>query len=286
MSAQPIPGATRRSPRTYLYVPGDREDMLANPTQRGADAVIADLEDAVPVARKTAARRNISMWLEDQPTGTELWVRVNSDPAELEDDIRAVADAPSLAGLVVAKVEDRQMLEELPSHLRLQPMIESARALLALADIASAPGVERLQLGEADLSADLGTPFEHADQILSPIRLQVVVTSVAARLESPVAPVSTNFRDLQAFERSTVDLRRLGFGARAVIHPAQVDVANRVFTPSAEKVEAAQRLLDAATESASGVFLDENGRMVDEAVLRSARRIVALAAESRGGRKV
>lgn len=256
--------------------------MLSKATQRGADAVIADLEDAVPPAAKEAARRNVAAWLGGHGSAAEVWVRVNSDPTALEEDLAAVAGAPGLTGLVVAKVEDPLVLAGIPERLRVQPMIESARALLALTEIATASGVERLQLGEADLSADLGISFEHADSVLPPIRLQVVVASAAARLEPAVAPVSTNFRDLTAFERSTTELRHLGFGARAVIHPAQAEVANRVFTPSEAEVEAARRMLEAATESDGGVFVDESGRMVDEAVLRSARRVVA----SAGPRKV
>lgn len=276
-------GSDRRWPRTYLYVPGDRPDMLGKATDRGADAVIADLEDAVPPDGKAKARDEVAAWLAEHGNdGPELWVRVNGQPADLERDLAAIADSPGLAGIVVAKAEEPSQIADLPSHLRLQPLIESARALMAMPAIASVPGVELLQLGEADLSADLGSSFDHADEVLAPVRMQVVVTSAAAGIEPPVAPVSTNFRDLEVFERSTAALARQGFGARAVIHPAQVEVANRVFTPSQDQVDAARRLLATAATTEGGVFVDENGRMVDEAVLKSARRVLARA----GGQKV
>lgn len=265
-------------PRSYLYVPADRDDMLVKSTTLGADAVIADLEDAVLAAHKPTARDNVVAWLRQDETGIQKWVRVNAPPY-LEEDLAAVVGLPSLAGIVVAKSDDADLLGQLPTHLPLQPLIESARALAALSAIASTAGVERLQLGEADLSADLGTSFDHADYVLGPVRLQIVVTSAAAGIEPPVGPVSTNFRDLEAFERSTVALAQLGFGSRAVIHPAQVEVVNRVFTPSPADVDAANNVLQLAVESSTGIFLDPDGRMVDEAVLRSARRVLGRARE-------
>lgn len=268
----------RPLPRTYLYVPGDKPEMLAKSLDRGADAVIADLEDAVPAPAKAEAREVVASFVtENRDRDVEIWVRINGIPDLLEEDLAAIADLPGLAGVVVAKADSPELLAMVPPHLNIQPLIESARAVLALGEIASVPGVQRLQIGEADLSADLGASFGHADEVMGPVRMQVVVASAAAGLMAPVAPVTTNFRDLEAFERSTLQLRRQGYGARAVIHPAQVEVANRVFTPSDEEVAAARRLLETAAAGDTGVFLDENGRMVDEAVLRSARRLTALA---------
>jgi citrate lyase subunit beta/citryl-CoA lyase len=268
----------RPLPRTYLYVPGDKPEMLAKSLDRGADAVIADLEDAVPAPAKAEAREVVASFVtENRDRDVEIWVRINGIPDLLEEDLAAIADLPGLAGVVVAKADSPELLAMVPPHLNIQPLIESARAVLALGEIASVPGVQRLQIGEADLSADLGASFGHADEVMGPVRMQVVVASAAAGLMAPVAPVTTNFRDLEAFERSTLQLRRQGYGARAVIHPAQVEVANRVFTPSDKEVAAARRLLETAAAGDTGVFLDENGRMVDEAVLRSARRLTALA---------
>ncbi|MBA8956891.1 hypothetical protein ACFQU9_14080 [Actinomadura namibiensis] len=109
-------------------------------------------------------------------------------------------------------------------------------------------------------------------------RSQVVLASAAARVRPPIAPVSTDFRDLEALRTSTLALRRLGFRGRACIHPAQLPVVNEVFTPSPQEIARARDLVarhDAAMAEGSGVCLDERGRLVDEAVVRSARRLLA-----------
>ncbi|MCB0951516.1 MAG: hypothetical protein KDB13_02050, partial [Microthrixaceae bacterium] len=109
-------------------------------------------------------------------------------------------------------------------------------------------------------------------------RSTVVVASAAAGLDPPTAPVSTDFRDLESLRAETVALRRLGFGARSAIHPSQLGVINDVFTPTAAELERATALVARFEESlvrGEGVCVDTDGTMVDEAVVRSARRILA-----------
>jgi citrate lyase subunit beta/citryl-CoA lyase len=104
--------------------------------------------------------------------------------------------------------------------------------------------VWQLGLGELDLCAEVGIEPSADERELLPIRVQVVLASAAAGLDPPIGPVSTDFRDLAALRRSTDALRRLGFGSRWAIHPAQVPVINQVFTPSPEQVKAARRLVE------------------------------------------
>ena len=268
-------------PRSYLFVPGDRPQLLAKALDRGADALILDLEDGVAAAAKANARATVAAWLRTgspMAGATQLWVRVNSVPELAEADLEAVTPTGRLHGLVIPKAEDPEELAKLDRQLRpsmrLQPLVESARGVLAMEQLAACPRVERIQLGEADLTADLGMDPATADDELDPIRLQVVVVSAAAHLLPPVGPASADFRNLELFETTTRRLRRLGFGARLTIHPAQVDVVNRVLTPTAEEQAWARDLLDSAARHGTGVFLDGDGKMVDEAVLRSARRIL------------
>lgn len=268
------------TPRSHLYVPGDRPDMLAGALDRGADALIADLEDAVPVAAKEAARQAVAAWLATaRPRDVEIWVRVNSGPLR-EDDIRAVAKNPALTGIIVAKAERADLVEvdgqltDIGSAARLVPLIETAAAVLEAPDLARAPRVLRLHLGEADLRADTGIdPGPDERELLWP-RTQIVMAAAAAGIEPPVAAVSTEYRDLAAFRASTEAMARLGFLGRACIHPAQVAVANEVFTPAPEAVERARELLARFTAEGSGVAVDADGRMVDEAVVRQARRLL------------
>ncbi|WP_228387779.1 MULTISPECIES: HpcH/HpaI aldolase/citrate lyase family protein [unclassified Nocardioides] len=269
--------------RSALYVPGDAPDKLRKALDRGADELIVDLEDAVLPANKPLARDLVATWLDSLPeTDVRVWVRINPG-AERELDVRAVAGCAGLAGLAVAKTESAQELVELDalltslgSDVRVVPLLESAHAIFQAREIAAAPRVQRIQIGEADLSADVGISAGPDERELLFARSHVVFASAAAGIAPPIAPVSVEFRDLDAFRASTEAAARLGFVGRACIHPAQVAVANEVFTPSAEQVEKATALL-ARFDGADAVGVDADGRFVDEAVLRQARLVLARA---------
>lgn len=270
--------------RSYLYVPGTEPDRLAKSLRRGADAVIADLEDAVAVGDKAAARKTVAAWLAGLPaTPVQVWVRINADsPAE---DVAVLAGTgtgvvvpkadPALLERVDALLADRERELGLPrGSFAVVPLIESASGLLLLPAVAAAPRVHRLGIGEADLIGELGLRPGPGREELLPLRLQVVVASVAAGIAAPVAPTSTDFRDLESFRSTSAALLRLGFRGRTAIHPGQVPVVNEAFTPGEEELAAAQRLIAGFESAGSGVFVDERGRMVDEAVVRAARETV------------
>lgn len=278
------------SARSALYVPGDAPDKLAKALHRGADELIVDLEDAVPQAGKEAARETVASWLAGLAPGAPgpaVWIRIN--PGEQgHEDVRAVV-AAGVAGVCVAKAEDPADLvaldgllsaleaERAVPPLGVVPLLESGEAVFRARELARAPRVARLQLGEADLAADLGVEPGPDGLELLWSRSRVVAASAAARISPPIAPVSVNFRDLDALRESTTALRRLGFWGRACIHPAQIAVVNEVFTPSAEAVARAEDVLaryEAALAAGSGVCTDAEGRLIDEAVVRSARRLL------------
>ena len=287
-------GAARPQARSHLYVPGDKPDVLAKALGRGADALIVDLEDAVAPTAKDEARRIITEWLATLPVAAEnpveIWIRTNSG-ADALVDVKAVA-SPAVTGFCVAKAESVEEIENVSAALdvieeeldlpngsfALAPLLESAAAVFLARDIAAASRVKRLQVGEADLRADVGFTLGDDQRELLFVRSMVVLASAAAGIDPPVGPVDPNFRDLDALKDSTLAVQRLGYLGRACIHPAQAAVVNDVFTPSAESVEAARSLIerfDAAIAAGAGVFVD-NGKMVDEAVVRQARRTLAL----------
>lgn len=280
------------SARSYLYVPADRQDRIAKAPGRGADALILDLEDSIAPAEKDVARANASKWLRGRDSqefpGLEVWVRVNSDDL-MEGDVKAVT-CRSLSGISLPKasatrlsdldsiLSDCESAEKLPSaSIRVAALVETAEGMLLLTEIAKSPRVVRLAIGEADLSSELGLQPSDDERELLPLRMQIVLASAAARLDQPVGPVSTDYKDLDAFRRSTAGLKRMGFGGRSAIHPAQVPVINEVFTPSDEELERARKVIAAhegALASGSGATTGPDGRMIDEAVVRAARRLI------------
>lgn len=228
-------------PRSYLYVPANAPDKLAKSLQRGADALILDLEDAVLARDKTTARHAIVAWLrvQDEDLATQLWVRINSG-SERVNDLKALAGIPSVTGIVTAKVNDPREVNSIADALTslgdhstlLMPMIETAKAVLNCADIAAQPRVHQLQIGEVDLSAELGMDAAGDEHEFAAIRTMIVLASAAAEISPPVGPVSRITNDALALKRSTERVRRLGFVGRACIHPAQLSAVHGIFTPT------------------------------------------------------
>ncbi len=290
----------RREPRSYLYVPGDAEGKLERALERGADALIVDLEDAVAPHLKQAARRSVRAWLDGlsaaSERGTEVLVRVNRWP-DGQGDLEAVV-CPALSGICLAKATaaDLAALDAAlsraevaaglaPGALTVQPLVETAGAVLEAPAIAAGPRVDRLQVGEIDLAAELGAEPGPDGTELAFARAQVVLASAAAAIGAPVGPVQADLRDTERFGRTTAALRRLGFGSRACVHPAQVEIANQLFTPTPAEVERAEAVLgtyEAALASGNGVVVGAGGEMIDEALVRWARRLLAKAVPPAG----
>lgn len=279
--------------RSYLYVPGDRADLLDKAAGRGADALVLDLEDAVTPARKAHARETVAGYLgAAAPAGPELWVRINSD--QVAADVEVLS--PAAAGLWVPKAEP-ELLAEVDAALtrvqrrigpdapafRVVALIETARGVLTAPRVAEAPRVLRLGLGEADLAGELGLQPGPERAEFAPIRSQVVVASAAAGITPPVGPVETTLRDPERLELTTRALLRQGFRARSAIHPGQIATINEVFTPTEAEVASARAVLAAlerAERGGSGVATDADGRLLDRAVVRAAAEVVRRAEAS------
>jgi len=264
-------------PRSYLYVPADRPDRIAGAFGRGADALILDLEDAVAAGRKHAARDFLAGWL--PCAQAPVWIRVNAGEHGLAD-AQALAALPNVAGFCLPKASVAQVtavaevLAETGSYAQLAPLLEDAAAVLDARAIAALPRVVRLQIGEADLGAQLGLRPGPDERELLAIRSQVVLASAAARIGPPLGPVSVNFTDLDAFAESTRALRRLGFSGRACIHPAQVGIVNAEFTATPEEAARARSVLSALAAAGGAATRTPDGEMVDEATARAARQVV------------
>ena len=266
---------------TLLYVPADRPDRVGSALAGTADVVLVDLEDAVAPDRKESARQNAARLLASV-TDRPVQVRVNDvRTAAGAADLAMVAGLPPAIGVRLPKVEDpatvRAVADRVPGRA-LHPLLESALGVERAYRIATAhPAVASLGLGEADLRADLGLPAGAEDGLAFP-RSRVVVAARAAGLPAPAQSVYPNVRDLAGLAESCRTGRRTGFLGRAAIHPAQLPVIEDVYAPTEAEVAAARELLAADTGGAAAL---PDGRFVDEAVLRAARRTVALATRHR-----
>ncbi len=273
--------------RSYLYAPGNRPELFAKAVNSGADGVILDLEDSVLPGEKTVAIQHVVDYLADQetsPTDSQIWVRVNNRPGLLEEELTALTGLRRLTGISLPKVESVVELDRvnqlLPERVGVLALIESAIGVTAVTQIANHPRVHRLGLGEADLIADLKMRPSPERVELMPIRVSLVVASAAARIDQPVGPAFVDVGDEQGLERSSEQFRRLGYGGRSAVHPRQVEIINRAFTPTKSEIERAEdvvRSLAKGTDPETGVVVDDHGMMVDEAVVRSARHVLDVA---------
>lgn len=280
------------TPRSYLYVPGNRGDRLDKALRTGSDAVILDLEDAVPLSAKADARETVRAFVRQsrEPDDPQLWVRV--DPAHLAEDLDAAA-GPRTRGVVlpkaepdsVAELDDRLRAAEeanglAPGCLAVIGLIETAIGVLNAPRVAAGPRVVRLGIGEADLAGELGIqPDEQRTQLWG-IRTQLVLAAAAAGQARPIGPVLTAVHDHALLRQSTQTLLRQGFRARTALHPGQVAIINETFSPTPDEVARARAVLRALAEhqaQGQGAFLDESGQLVDPATVRASRDIVATA---------
>jgi len=259
-------------PRSYLFVPGDRPERIAKARASGADAVIVDLEDAVAPASKIAARDAVAGVLD---AAAPVVLRINgSDTAWFDDDARLAAH-PAVAAVMLPKAASAEPVAALRSASGGKPvlaLVESAAGMANLAGLAAAAGVARLVFGSIDFQLDLDIADD--DLALLAFRSQLVLASRLANLPAPVDGVTTAIDEAVRVETESRRARSLGFGAKLCIHPKQVAIVNAAFSPSADELAWAHRVVDAAA-AAGGAAVAVDGRMVDAPVLAHARRLLA-----------
>ncbi|NPT38091.1 HpcH/HpaI aldolase/citrate lyase family protein [Paraburkholderia xenovorans] len=267
-------------PRSYLFVPGNRPERFEKAHASGADAVILDLEDAVPPDEKPAARAAVLAAVSGDATGPEArpaWVRINgADTSWFNEDIAALAGHAGVAGIVLPKAETREQIEAVlalaHSASSVLPIVETARGFANLAVLCAAPRVQRIVFGTLDFQIDLGIDGDGEELHL--FRSQIVLASRLAGIGAPVDGVSTTITDTDAIEAEARRSRRFGFGAKLCIHPRQIDAVHRAYAWSEADKAWAQRVL-AAVETSQGAAVAVDGKMVDMPVILKARRIAA-----------
>ncbi|MFL4475103.1 HpcH/HpaI aldolase/citrate lyase family protein [Paeniglutamicibacter sp. MACA_103] len=251
-----------------LFCPADRADRYAKALER-ADAVILDLEDAVATENRDEARR----MLIDNPLDPERTiVRVNpAGTPDFDEDLAAVRQTPYRT-IMLAKAETLDDLAAV-ADFRVVALCETALGVINAPQIAAADNVVALMWGAEDLVASLGGSSSRKESgtyrdVARHARSQVLLAA-GAYGKVAIDSVYIDIPDHAGLLGESVDAQASGFGAKASIHPGQMPIIRQAFTPTADQVERAQRIL-AAADAASGVFTFE-GQMVDEPLLRHAR---------------
>jgi citrate lyase subunit beta/citryl-CoA lyase len=267
--------------RSLLYVPAHSERFLAKAGERGADAVILDLEDSVPEAEKDAARDGLAHWV--PKAGATVFVRVNAGARQLPDALAALR--AGAYGLVVPKARDPGALESLAGALRgedARPMqfialIEDPAAMLDARAIARVPGVMGLALGSEDLVTELGA--QPSPDVLRFPKLTVHYAAKAeGKLSFGLLQSIADYSDLEGLKAAAAEARAHGFDGATCVHPSAVPVLNAAFSPSDEELAWANRVVNEAEKRPGAFELD--GRMIDAPVVARARGILARAARS------
>jgi citrate lyase subunit beta / citryl-CoA lyase len=287
--------ATPRARRSSLILPVNIPRFVEKAYTRGADAIVLDLEDSVPPQEKASARKLVRDSLAVAGRGgAEVLVRVNNDPALLADDIDAAVH-PGLDGLSIPKAETAAQVQAIvaqverlerarglaPGHVCLSLALETPRGFLAVEAIARASGrIATMSIGVEDYALELGVePSADGIEFLYPVAHLVTVCKVVGVQPTGLVGSIAGFRDLAAFEQAAQRARQLGCEGAGCIHPDQVTVLNRVFTPAPARVEYARRVVEAFEDGVrrgtASVNLD--GKMVDVPVYKRAQVVMARA---------
>jgi len=276
--------------RTFLFTPGNHARRVEKVFTTGCDVAILDLEDAVAVAEKETTRASVVAALR-KPRPCRGYVRVNSIDTEwCFDDLEAVV-GPWLDGVMLPKVErvsdlhsvdwamanlERRLGLEV-GRIDLLPIIETARGMGAIRDIAaSGTRVKRFSFGAGDYTRDLGLTWTLTEGELAAARAELVLASRMAELEAPVDTVFIHIREHDALEASTRLGREFGFQGKLCIHPDQVALANRIYTPDDAEVAWAEKIVASfAQAEADGLAsIQVDGYFVDYPIVEKAQRLI------------
>ena len=296
---------TRKLPvwRSALYVPANVPRFIDGAHKRGADAIIVDLEDSVPIAERPAARRDLIATAENVARGgADVIVRINRPWLQAMLDLEA-AIHPRVKALAVTKVDSAdhiRLVSEVVSELEAErgmvvgstkftAMIETADAWFRMPEIAKADTrIVALTLGGEDFALSVGM-LPTAEGLFLPKQQLAIAARAAGILPLGFIGTVADYKDLDAFRETVRRSRRLGFRGASVIHPAQIPILNEEFAPSADEVASARKIVAAYDEAvaAGRGSISVDGKMVDVPVVLRAQGVLAIsdAIKEREGRR-
>lgn len=279
--------------RSLLFAPAIDAKKMTKAYNLDADGIILDLEDAVAYSQKDAARAQLISFLSTPPE-KPTFVRVNDAKTSfILADLQAVVDK-NITGIFLAKTESAEevrhvdwllSLLELQNNLpekkiELVPFLENTLGIEKAFEIATASSrVKRLAFGGNDYTTDIGTPYSTTGDEFFYARSRMVVVSKAAGIEAPLDTVCPFIKDVNLLEEDAKRAHRLGFQGKMVIHPNQVGPVNTIFSPTAEEIAQAKKIVEAfekAEAEGTGV-IQLDGKMVEYPIANRARQILAIA---------
>jgi len=290
MTKSVLKSRDERLRRTRLYIPGNRPSMIQNAVIYGADSLIFDLEDSIPLAEKDAARLLVRNAIQHLDFGrSEVTVRINGVTTDFfEQDLEAIVPTKP-DGLLLPKAETHEdillvhekitQLEKkhhLPvGKIKIMPIIETALGVVNVEKIVAAPRIAAVGLGGEDLTADIGATRTTEGKELEYISSKIIVACAAYQVQA-IDTVYADINDKEGLYQATKKAISMGFQGKSVIHPSQIEVVHQAFKPSEEEVEKAKRILKAYRKSlkkgSGAISLD--GRMIDLPVVTRAERIL------------
>jgi len=284
-------------PRSIMTVPANRADMLEKAPRYGADGLIFDLEDSVPVAEKPKARALAAEYIGRHKNITSCYVRVNAlETGMTAEDIDAIA-VEGLVGVKLPKTESADMIQTVDALLAaaetkrglpagsigIEVGLESAKGIWFAGEILSASKrVHSVMIGTAedgDLQTDLGYTWSAEGREVLYARSRVLLAARAAGIEHALDGAYSNVRDPAGLRTCCEAARRLGYRGKSAIHPGQIAIINEIFRPSAQEIDYYRRVIaafdDAVARGSAATTVD--GKLVDYAMVGMARRVLAWA---------
>lgn len=283
--------------RSWLFAPGDSERKMGKAADGPADIILLDLEDSVAPEMKPDARILVAQFLQSRPDRHRLWVRINPvHSAEAKLDLEAVVSAGP-GGIMLPKACGRADVEALDKEItRLEKaagleagtirvaalVTETAAAMFKTGDYAGSPRLVAMSWGAEDLSSALGAAEQFGPEgqytpVFELARSLCLLGAVAAEV-MPIETIQADFRDLEGLKKRAGMVRRSGYRGMLAIHPAQVEIINEAFTPTAEELAHAQAIVDLFAANPGSGTIGLNGAMVDRPHLVLAQALLASAA--------
>ncbi|MCP4141945.1 MAG: CoA ester lyase [Chloroflexi bacterium] len=276
--------------RALLYMPGDSRPKIEKAISLGVDSICMDMEDATAYKRKGKAREVIAKALQELDFGySEKLIRINGFATGLEDDDLSMTLPHHPEGVVIPKAESLSQIEWLSdkieamelsqgwdlNSIRILAVVESAKGLVNLKEIATHPRLDGLIFGAEDYAASIGATRTRGGQEILFARSQVVLHAAANDLQA-IDVVFVNFKDVVNLKIDAMLGAQMGFAGKQIIHPNQVMPVQEAFSPSAEEIDYAQRLLGAfeIAEAEGAGAIDFEGKMIDMPLVKSARQVI------------